>query len=244
MCFTQVCELLAQPGRHYELLPILEAALPLLTAPFAALAAAGIDVGSSSSSGKQQHIEHAAAGLLGRSSQLQEQEVYQLHDELQAVWRGMLGALSRALASTAAVAAGDRAAALAAALSGQPGIAAAASCSMVAGDAAAVRLATAGAASDAAPAAAVMLASKAAAAAPGLCCWDLGSLNLLLLALRCAAGCCRSCICHEDEQANYQRGVLHLIAGCSSWLMRGSSNAPPYALLVDMHLPLACVYVS
>jgi hypothetical protein len=187
-----VCELLAQPGRHYELLPILEAALPLLTAPLAALAAAGIEVGSSSSSsgsGKPQHIQIAAAGLLGRSSQLQEQEVYQLHDEVQAVWRGMLGALSRALASTAAVAAGDRAAALAAALSGQPGVAAAAaSCSMVAGDAAAVRLATAGASSDAAPAAAVMLSGGAAAAAPGLCCWDLGSLNLLLLALRCAAG--------------------------------------------------------
>jgi hypothetical protein len=190
----QVCELLAQPGRHYELLPIMEAALPLLTAPFAALAAAGIEAGCSSSShgggsdsSKQQRVSNVAAGLLVRSSQLQEQEVYQLHDELQAVWRGVLGALSRALASTAAVAAGDRAAALAAALSGQPDIAAAAaSCSMVAGDAAAVRLATAGASSDAAPAAAVMLAGGAAAAAPGLCCWDLGSLNLLLLALRWA----------------------------------------------------------
>uniref|UniRef100_A0A383WNT2 Rotatin N-terminal domain-containing protein n=1 Tax=Tetradesmus obliquus TaxID=3088 RepID=A0A383WNT2_TETOB len=182
----QVCELLAQPGRHYELLPILEVALPLLTAPFAALAAAGIEVGSNSSEQHQQQPwdASAAAGLLVQSSQLQEQEAYQLHDELRAVWRGMLGALSRALASTAAIAAGDRAAALAAALSGQPvAAAAAANCSMVAGDAAAVLLAAAGAASDAAPAAAVMLA-RGAAAAPGLCCWDVGSLNLLLLALR------------------------------------------------------------
>jgi hypothetical protein len=197
MRLTQVCELLAQPGRHYELLPILEAALPLLTAPFTALAAAGIEVGS----GKQQHNENAAAGLLVRSSQLQEQEVYQLHDELQAVWRGMLGALSRALASIAAVAAGDRAAALAAALSGQPGVAAAAaSCSMVAGDAAAVRLASTGAAIHAAPAAAVMLAGGAAAAAPGLCCWDLGSLNLLLLALRWAAVAKLACVAKTSRQ--------------------------------------------
>jgi hypothetical protein len=200
VCFLlllQVCELLAQPCRHYELLPLLEAALPLLTAPLAALTAAGIEVGSSSSSSssasdsssEQDHISTGtAAGLLVRSSKLQEQEACQLHDELQAVWRGALGAISRALASTAAVAAGDRAAALAAALSGQPvAAAAAANFSMVAGDAAAVMLATAGAGSDAAPAAAAMLAGGAAAAAsPGLCCWDLGSLNLLLLALRWA----------------------------------------------------------
>jgi hypothetical protein len=32
-----------------------------------------------------------------------------------------------------------------------------------------------------------------AAAAPGLCCWDLGSLNLLLLALRWAAADVNMC---------------------------------------------------
>lgn len=131
-------DLLSHPDRHYELLPLTEAALPLLTAPIAEL--------SNSSSASQQQQEQ------------------QLHEELQALWRGLLGALSRALASTAAVAAGDRAAAVAASLSGQQ-------------EAAGHITVLAAAGGGAAP----------GIGAVGVCCWDLLSINLLTLALRCAS---------------------------------------------------------
>ncbi|KAF8060057.1 hypothetical protein HT031_004996 [Scenedesmus sp. PABB004] len=154
----QAAELLSQPERHFELLPLLEAALPLLVAPLAELE----EGGASNGDGGGQPAAEAA---------------------LQAVWRGLLAALGRALASAAAVAAGDRAAALAAALSGSPGAAAAAAGGLVAGDAASVVLAAAAGLEDAAPAASTVVAGGAGAAA-GPCCWDTQSLNLLLLSLR------------------------------------------------------------
>lgn len=147
-CCLQVLELLKQPDMHWHLLPLVEAALPLVTAPFTGLAAGEQQRNSSnSSSGAEGQPPEADAGL-------REQ------------WRGMLGALSRALASTAAVAAADRAAALANCLSGRPA------------EAAASARVLAVAISSPAPGAVV------AGGDGGVCCWDLASLNLLLLCLR------------------------------------------------------------
>lgn len=144
-------ELLNHPDRHYDLLPILEAALPLLAAPVLALSE-----GSSSGSGARDRETSSTDNM--------QQQHQQLSEELQALWRGMLGALSRALASTTAVAAGDRAAALTASLSAGQQSAAAGSAVVV--------LAAAGS------------SSALGVAGPGLCCWDIQSLHLLQLTLR------------------------------------------------------------
>lgn len=143
-------ELLNHPDRHYDLLPILEAALPLLAAPVIALSE------GSSSGGVARDRETSSTDNM--------QQHQQLSEELHALWRGMLGALSRALASTTAVAAGDRAAALTASLSAGQQSAAAGSAVVV--------LAAAGS------------SSALGVAGPGLCCWDIQSLHLLQLTIR------------------------------------------------------------
>lgn len=147
----QVLEKLKQPDMHWHLLPIVEAALPLVTAPFTGLSASAQQRNPSSGSGNgaEEQPPEADAGLREQC-------------------RGMLGALSRALTSTAAVAAADRAAALAGCLSGRP-----------AEGAAAARMLPV-ALSSPAPGAIV----SGGDADGGVCCWDLGSLNLLLLCLR------------------------------------------------------------
>eukprot|EP00879_Flechtneria_rotunda_P028723 GHRR01030938.1.p1 GENE.GHRR01030938.1~~GHRR01030938.1.p1 ORF type:complete len:172 (+),score=101.08 GHRR01030938.1:506-1021(+) len=152
----QVMELLKQPSRHWELLPIVEAAFPLLTAPLVA-AVSSHDPGSV---GQQQQ------------QQLQQQAL----DNQQAMLRGMLGAISRAIASSAAVAAADRAAAVAASLSGSRSDSAAA--------AAMTAVTCLGAGGDAAPGAVAVVSGDIGVACGGLLCWDLPTLNLLLLALR------------------------------------------------------------
>ncbi len=140
----QVLDLAKLPERHFELLPIIEAALPLLCAPLARLG------GSASATAGEQAVAGttaAAAAVAAEEPPLGPQALQRLSEALQAQWRGMLGALSRALASSLAVARSERATAAA----GRDGGA---------------------------------LAAEALAAS-GLVAWDLASINLLMLALRC-----------------------------------------------------------
>jgi len=104
-------------------------------------------------------------------------QLHQLEQHLQAVWRGLLAALSRALAAVAAVGVADRAAAATASLSGR---------SEDSGSTAAAAAAAAVFGGAVPPAAAAGAAALAAGGGGdcGLCVWDLPSLNLVLLGLR------------------------------------------------------------
>jgi hypothetical protein len=149
---VQTTELLKHPERHYELLPLLEEALPLLAAPL-------------------RHLRTADTHLVDtqqqQGTQFSGDQQQQLEQHMQAVWRGLLAALSRALAASAAVGAADRAAAASAGLAGG-------SSELTATVAAAVP-----------PAAAGGVAALAAGSGGdgGLCVWDLPTINLLLLGL-------------------------------------------------------------
>lgn len=155
------------PDRHYQLLPLLEEALPLLAAPLCHLAPS-----NKASPTAKQHQQ--LLDVNGMRSTLNLEQQQRLRQHMHAMWRGLLAALSRALAACAAVGAADRAAAATAGLArgGQPGN----------GDAAAVAAVTA-----AVPAAASGRVAALAAGGGGdggLCVWDLPTLNLLMLGLR------------------------------------------------------------
>jgi hypothetical protein len=166
----QVMDLLKQPERHAELLPLLEEALCLLAAPLA-------HCSSSSNSGSSSSSSNFSSGS-GSDGCSQQQERQELTQRMQAVWRGLLAALSRALASCAAVAAAERAAAAAGAGSGGGDGGAPAADEQLS------LAAAAAAAVPAAAAAAAALAAGAGVADGGLCVWDLPTLNLLMLGLR------------------------------------------------------------
>lgn len=104
---VQTTELLKHPDRHYELLPLLEEALPLLAAPLQHLQTSSR---TSQPADTQQQQQQQGAGQLSGDQQ------QQLEQHMQAVWQGLLAALSRALAACAAVGAADRAAAASASL--------------------------------------------------------------------------------------------------------------------------------
>lgn len=161
-CGVQTTELLKHPERHYELLPLLDEALPLLAATLQHLQHSS--EASQPADNKQQQQQQSGLQLSGDQRQ-------QLQQHMQAVWRGLLAALSRALAACAAVGAADRAAAASASL---------------AGGSSALTAAVAAVMTTVPPAAAGGAAGLAAGARAdgGLCVWDLPTLNLLMLGLR------------------------------------------------------------
>lgn len=163
------------PDRHFELLPITEAALPLLCAPLAYIAQAADPVQPHSTApaptpAATAAAEAAAAAVAGVDQldqpPLSLDALRRLTDALQAQWRGMLAALSRALASALAVARGERATAAAG------------------GDGGA-------------------LAAEALAAS-GLVAWDLCSINLLMLALRWSLCCVFDGLCCGGRGARWR----------------------------------------
>jgi DNA-binding TFAR19-related protein (PDSD5 family) len=161
---VQVTELLKHPDRHFELMPIIEAGLPLLTAPLTATAGSHLQQQQQQSQQQQQQ------------SQQQQQQQQEMQESLVSVCRSMLGSLSRAVATTAAVAAADRAAAVAASLSGQV-------------SAGVTSRVWEGQALDLPPGAAASehdstTATVTGAGDGGVCWWDQCTLNLLLLGLR------------------------------------------------------------
>jgi hypothetical protein len=105
----QVIDLCKLPDRHFELLPIIEAALPLLCAPLAHLLPPAFEAGASAATGGAA----AAAAAAGPGPDLAPEARARLSEALAAQWRGMLSALSRALAAALAVARSERAAAAA-----------------------------------------------------------------------------------------------------------------------------------
>jgi hypothetical protein len=165
----QTAELLKQPERHYELLPLLEEALPLLAAPLRHLQP------SSSNAQQPADLHHQQQQWWQQQRlQLTGEQRQQLQQHLQAVWRGLLAALSRALAACSAVGAADRAAAASASLTGGSSGSSALT--------AAVAAVVAAVPPDAAAGSAALAAGGGGDG--GLCVWDLPTLNLLMLALR------------------------------------------------------------
>ena len=116
----QALDLARLPDRHFELLPIVEAALPLLCAPLAHFLPPGGGGGGSGGSGSSSGgtamaaAAAAAAGVAsGVNAPVGPEQRAALRDALRAQWRGMLAALARALSSSLAVARAERAAAAA-----------------------------------------------------------------------------------------------------------------------------------
>ncbi|KAI8476101.1 MAG: hypothetical protein J3K34DRAFT_513946 [Monoraphidium minutum] len=188
----QVLDLAKLPDRHFELLPIMDAALPLLCAPLAHLPPSDADIGGGACGPQARIAERAAAadaaaaaaGAAGAAGAVPPEALPRLASSLQAQWRSMLGALSRALASALAVARGERAAAAA---DGDGGA----------------------------------LAAEALAAS-GLVAWDLCSANLLMLALRlineappewCSAAIVPPSIAEAAEAAALDEAACLLLPG-------------------------------